>query len=103
TVTPVNDGPVFISYPGIVYPGESLVVSTEYLTSYDPDSDAQALIYTVNSVSPQGKLMMNGGELKLGSQFKQADLDAGRITFVPNTVMTDTVVNINLGLKDNFN
>ncbi len=54
------------------------------LISYDPDNSASQIQYRITTDVVYGKLLLNGQVLGVGSTFTQADLDAGRVTYVHN-------------------
>lgn len=58
-------------------------LTSEVLHLMDPDTKPEQLIYTLLSIPLKGELNFQGRLLQIGSQFSQADIDAGRLTYQP--------------------
>ncbi|TNE69099.1 MAG: T9SS type A sorting domain-containing protein, partial [Bacteroidetes bacterium] len=62
--------------------GNNDVISTDLLKSEDPDNSAAELVYTLMTVPKNGRLeLFWNGELQVGAQFTQADLNAGGLRY----------------------
>jgi hypothetical protein len=81
-VTAVNDAPVISELTDVqVTKGSSASLAGHWLTQ-DPDSASQALTYTLLAAPQQGQLYRANALLAVGSQFTQAELDAGLIVYL---------------------
>lgn len=106
TVLPVNDPPVFAGKrEGVLREGESITIqgatgytgdlagvtgsgtpalpaTGAFLSYSDSDNATDQRQYRVTTAPANGAVRLNGQVLGAGSVFTQADLDAGRITYV---------------------
>lgn len=72
----VNNNPLVVSS------GTNSAIATNLLLSNDSDNGAAELTYTLVTVPQTGRLERNwGGEMKVGDQFTQAQLDNGDIRY----------------------
>jgi len=62
-------------------PGANAGIDVSYLKAEDSNNTAAQLIYTLVSVPQNGLLQNFGGELQVGSQFTQADIDNGGLRY----------------------
>jgi len=106
TVLPVNDAPTFVGKrEGVLREGESIVIqgaasyagglagvtgsgtptapaTGAYLSYSDSDNATDQRQYRITTAPAHGTVRLNGQVLGANSVFTQADLDAGRITYV---------------------
>jgi subtilisin-like proprotein convertase family protein len=61
--------------------GTNAPITGDYLRCSDADNTPEQLIYTLVTIPQNGRLQLLGTELVPGSEFTQADLDAGRIRY----------------------
>lgn len=73
--------PVNATSSGSVDEGGTLAMKGTLVTA-DPDSDADQLVYTVESLPAHGALMHNGAALEVGGSFSQKDVNDGKVTYV---------------------
>lgn len=75
-----------------VQAGVSTVITRTFLRVSDVDdsSDGTELIYRLVSLPIYGELRLNGNLLTTDSTFTQADIDAGRVTYVQTKAVTDS-------------
>ncbi|MDX2242040.1 MAG: cadherin-like domain-containing protein [Leptolyngbyaceae cyanobacterium bins.302] len=85
-VTAVNDPPRFISQGALtVNEGASAPVSSAVLTTTDPDTPTNQLIYTVTGGPGFGTLLRNNSTtILVGQTFTQAEVNSGAITYRNN-------------------
>jgi hypothetical protein len=82
TVTPVNDAPTVATNDGLTLDeGASKTISASVLDVSDPDDDASALTYTVESVPANGTLRSDGTTLSSGDTFTQAAVNSGTLAY----------------------
>ncbi|MEI7447527.1 MAG: cadherin-like domain-containing protein, partial [Burkholderiales bacterium] len=84
-VAPVNDAPqveVATGVSGLI--GRDLAVGAGILAvrDVDPNDTPAAITYTVAQASASGALRLGGRTLANGDSFTQADVDAGRLSFL---------------------
>ncbi len=101
TIAPLNDAPISdknaaadthteangrttVNQVLEVAEGGSGTINDSYLVSVDPDNAPNTLQYRITSNVTSGTLYLNGKRLGLGSVFTQADIDAGRLTYIHN-------------------
>ncbi|NEP90556.1 MAG: hypothetical protein F6K18_29140 [Okeania sp. SIO2C2] len=78
--TAVNDAPTIITNDGAtVNEGESVTIGVANLKATDPDDDDADLVYTLNAKPSHGSIQVSGVN---ATQFTQADLNAGLVTYV---------------------
>lgn len=93
----INDGPTLpAEIPITVDEGGSVVLDSSALAARDPDSASTDLIYTVVSGADHGQVQRSGTEV---TEFTQADVEAGIITFVHDGSET-TEDGLQLSLSD---
>ncbi|MBT2339800.1 MULTISPECIES: Ig-like domain-containing protein [Pseudomonas] len=116
TISPVNDAPELSSKSqlidgeaGAIREGQSAViggasgyanadgsgsvngpVAGAHLVYRDDDNSSVQRQYRLTAIPQNGKLLLDGGVLGLGSVFTQADLDAGRVTYQHDGSETST-------------
>ena len=80
---PINDAPLVGTNTGATVSEGSIgnQITTAMLNEADVDDDPADVTYTLLSNVANGTLSRNGVELVVGDQFKQADVDAGIITY----------------------
>jgi Domain of unknown function (DUF4347)/Cadherin-like len=81
-VTSVNDLPVVQLQVLSINGGMVSPITNSALFATDADNTALELVYTLMQVPADSSLMLSGQVLSAGQAFSQADIDAGRITFV---------------------
>jgi hypothetical protein len=69
--------------------GANRVVTPDFLLVEDPNNTHGQLIFTLLTVPERGILELNGVQLSPGSQFTQADIDAGALRFFDFGITTD--------------
>jgi len=86
-VEAVNDDPVLTRLETATVPdgSRSVVIGASTLLVTDVDSPASSIRYTITDKPDIGQIRFNGFVLGVGSSFTQADIDAGRISYVANT------------------
>ncbi|NEQ36814.1 MAG: hypothetical protein F6K40_11215 [Okeania sp. SIO3I5] len=79
-LTAVNDDPTIITNDGAtVNEGESVTITDANLKATDPDDDDADLIYTLSAKPSHGSIQVSGQNT---TQFTQADLNAGLVTYI---------------------
>jgi hypothetical protein len=79
-VTTVNNPPTVMTNAGlIVAKGSSAVIGHAALDTADPDNTSSQLVYTISAAPTHGTLQLGGQAV---TTFTQADLDAGRVSYV---------------------
>jgi hypothetical protein len=87
-VSAINDAPQIDAPPALqLVQGQSVSLSERW-APLDPDSDNQALTYTLVTAPGQGQLLRGNALLGAGSTFTQADLSAGLIVYRHNGLST---------------
>ncbi|MCO6439460.1 MAG: tandem-95 repeat protein [Phycisphaerae bacterium] len=81
TVTPVNDAPT--AEAGSVTVDED-VTATITLSSVDIDAGDGVDLYRIDTLPAGGRLELEGAAVNAGDTVTQAQIDNGRLTFVPN-------------------
>jgi len=77
-VTDQNEAPVVMLNNGaVVDEGGEISISNTLLQTTDEDLDSESPIYSITSTPVNGTLLINGEPAVVGSQFTQADIDAG--------------------------
>jgi hypothetical protein len=68
-----------------------VVVTADMLQATSTGIAEAQLVFTVNGVPSQGGLKLNGSALAVNGTFTQADITAGKLTYLPNgnTATTD--------------
>jgi hypothetical protein len=69
--------------------GANRAVTPDFLLVEDPNNTHGQLIFTLLTVPERGILELNGIQLNPGSQFTQADIDAGSLRFFDYGINTD--------------
>jgi len=78
----VNDGPEIITNATSVDEGDTLVITDEFLSGFDPDdTDPQDLTFTVQNLPLNGELNLAGSQLAAGDNFTLADIVANRLSY----------------------
>jgi Cadherin-like len=79
-VTTVNNPPTLMTNAElIVVKGSSAVIGHAALDTADPDNTSSQLVYTISTAPAHGTLELGGQSV---ATFTQADLDAGRVSYV---------------------
>jgi hypothetical protein len=78
--------------------GETRNIDGNVLQVIDAEQTASGLTYTLNSLPTHGRLQLNGVNLAVGSQFTQADVNAGRLSYTN----LSNVTQLTSDTKDNF-
>ncbi|WP_417842648.1 cadherin-like domain-containing protein [Thalassospira sp.] len=75
-----------------VQAGVSTVITRTFLhvSDVDDSSGGTELVFRVVSLPTYGELRLNGNLLTVSSTFTQADIDAGRVTYVQTKAVTDS-------------
>ncbi|NLX56285.1 MAG: hypothetical protein GXY58_14345, partial [Planctomycetaceae bacterium] len=82
TVKPVNDAPTLtVNQPLAVPTARQALISPAVLQVTDIDSPSHKLVFTLVSPPTYGALRLAGSDLRAGSVFTQADIDAGRVSY----------------------
>ena len=83
TVSDINDEEVLETNTGttVTEGSTGTVITTAMLETTDVDHTAAQLVYTVDAVTSNGTLRLNGTALGLNDTFTQADIDLGRLTY----------------------
>lgn len=98
-VIPVNDAPAVNVNTGLVsdgngdrrvYEGGVRVLTTDVLSSVDPDSTTEQVQYRITSAPQNGTLLLNGVPMAAGTAFTQADLASGKLSYRHNGGETST-------------
>ncbi|KAB2969637.1 cadherin-like domain-containing protein, partial [Zoogloea sp.] len=80
---PVNDVPsTGGSNAATLLEGETITLNNTQLTATDPDTVPAQLTYRVLSLPSSGSIRLNGVALEYFDSFTQADVDAGRVSFL---------------------
>ncbi|MFO0947574.1 MAG: cadherin-like domain-containing protein [Planctomycetota bacterium] len=74
--------PTIVDNGATVPQGESVTINVSDLAVTVPGRSASEIIYTVLKTPVNGTLLLNGVALTAGDQFSQADIDAGRLTYL---------------------
>lgn len=99
-LTPVNDMPVMESTgPLIIELGETATISPAALRVTDVEDTAQAIIYTIRSLPLVGEVRLDNMLVGIGSQFSQADVASGRLTWTASAAAS-SVQTLTLSAKD---
>ncbi|MBF0451189.1 MAG: tandem-95 repeat protein, partial [Candidatus Magnetomorum sp.] len=81
-ITPVNDTPSVVKNTGLtVDEGKDIVITGEMLQSDDPETNSDALVYSIKVLPVNGQLKKDTLELSVDSTFTQADLSSGIILY----------------------
>jgi sugar lactone lactonase YvrE len=84
-VTNVNDAPVLVNSAGAsVAWGGTAVIGTGALQVSDVDNSTAQLVYALTAAPGAGTLRLSGAVLGVNATFTQADVDAGRVSYVHN-------------------
>ncbi|MEZ5658151.1 MAG: cadherin-like domain-containing protein [Burkholderiaceae bacterium] len=99
-IAPVNDVPVVTTATATsMLSSDMLSIGPTVLSATDVDDSPSALVYTLAAAPSAGDLRRDGQPLSTGQSFTQADIDAGRITYVA-WADQDAVESLNLQLGD---
>lgn len=83
TVTNANDAPTLDHNTGAtVAEGASVTITSTMLHVSDQDQAASARTYTLSTLAGHGKVRLNGSDLALNATFTQADIDAGKLSYL---------------------
>lgn len=98
TINPTANTPPAISSNQrlTVQRGTQGIVSGSLLQTIDSEQTPQQLVYTVTAIPQAGQLLLRGAPLTPGSQFTQADIDSGQLSYVSSGIqsrLTNTAVN----------
>jgi hypothetical protein len=72
----------FRAHSASVVVGGTLVINATRLLTIDPDDGPAELTYTITGAPDSGQLRLDGAPLAAGGVFTQADVNAGRLTYV---------------------
>lgn len=82
SISPVNDTPETAVNTGLtVAEGGSAAITATQLSARDPDGLSETTVFDITSGPANGRLEINGSAV---TSFTQADLQAGRVTYVNN-------------------
>ena len=83
TIQGTNDEQVFVPGFGQTFAENSVgnVITSALLLTTDVDNTNAEMVYTLNSISVNGILRLNGVALSVSDTFTQADVDAGLVTY----------------------
>jgi hypothetical protein len=82
-IAAVDDAPVPVAPPPVsAQSGEPRRIGADVLRATDVDDGPSGIVYTVVAQSADGRLRVDGTPLAPGARFTQADVDAGRLSFV---------------------
>jgi Cadherin-like len=88
TVTPLDKPPVLTTNAVLdVIQSTTRALGSAYLQATDPDNTASQLTYTVTTAPTHGTLMEAGAVV---SSFTQAEIDAGRVSYVNDNSLATT-------------
>jgi len=80
----VSTPPQLLTDTGLVSDGAtSATITTAALQASEARTTSDQLTFTITAAPSAGTLAVNGNPVSVGSQFTQADIDAGRLTYVP--------------------
>lgn len=83
TVTNANDAPALDRNTGAtVAEGAPVTITSAMLHVSDQDQAASARTYTLGTLAVHGKVQLNGSDLALNATFTQADIDAGKLSYL---------------------
>ena len=100
TITQVNDAPTAGANLGLTLAeGATAVIGGGLLKTNDVDNTAAQLVYTVTNLPTHGTLNLSGAALPTNGNFTQADLNAGRLTYVHDSG-EDSTDNFNFTVTD---
>ncbi len=80
-VEPDSGKPVVTDHFMQVHRGTTRVISGGNLKTLDSNTPASGLTYTIQSITWDGNLLLNGSALGTGSSFTQAQVDAGQLSY----------------------
>jgi Cadherin-like len=84
-VTPVNDIPMWQSNRSLITSqGETAAIASNQSRASDVEDGASGLTYELSALPSHGALLMNGNTLTLASNFTQADIDNGAVSYKHN-------------------
>jgi parallel beta-helix repeat protein len=84
-VANVNDAPVLVGSSGTTVAwGGTAVIGSGALQVSDVDNSTAQLVYTLTAAPGAGTLRLSGAVLGVNATFTQADIDAGRVSYVHN-------------------
>ncbi|MEI7970863.1 MAG: cadherin-like domain-containing protein, partial [Betaproteobacteria bacterium] len=89
-VVAVNDPPVLQVSSMTVREGASVTITPLNLHATDVDGDPSTLTFAVTTTPRHGDLLLEGRVLGTGDTFKQADIDAGRLSYAHDGSEQDT-------------
>lgn len=81
TYSASNTAPTLTDTGLTVRPGASATITNNLLKATDAEQQTGNLIYTLTSLPKEGNLQLNGVILAVGSQFTQADIDSGQLSY----------------------
>lgn len=82
-VTSVNDLPVLLSNSSLTLSeGTSRIITNGLLRATDVDNTAAQVVYTLQTATSPGRLLLGGATLAAGGTFTQSDIDSSRLTYV---------------------
>ena len=82
TITPVNDEQSLDTNGGLTLnEGATGTITASELATSDADHAAAQIVYSVDTASTNGTLMLNWVALSASDTFTQADIDAGLVTY----------------------
>ena len=77
-----NDPAISVNLPPTVLPSSTgNVITSAFLDTFDNDTPATSLTYSVTTAPTGGTLLLSGGALGLGGTFTQDDIDNNLLTF----------------------
>jgi hypothetical protein len=78
-----NTVPSLVANTGIsLAKGTTAIFNGSLLKATDAEQQPGQLVYTVNSLPENGKLLLNGTALGQNASFTQADIDSGRLSYI---------------------
>ncbi|MGJ3251885.1 MAG: cadherin-like domain-containing protein [Elainellaceae cyanobacterium] len=83
-----NTSPVLITNRGASLPtGTQALISGNLLKTVDLEQSSRELFYTLTRLPTDGILQFDSTPLRIGDQFTQADINAGRLSYFNNTIV----------------
>jgi CSLREA domain-containing protein len=83
SVVAVNDVATFSGNTNVlIAEGSSVTISSANLLLADNDTATTDLVFSILNFSSEGKIQRSGIDLAVGENFTQADIDAGRISYL---------------------
>ena len=100
-----GNGPILSNNKPIeTFEFKTVIVNKAFIDATDQDSSPDQITYTLLETPSLGVLLKNGVDtIKIGSSFKQSDLNSGSISFTGHSVIADSTEHIKIILVDEKN